>query len=99
MDLAEAVKAKTTLLPGGYVVEPVAKGEIELGVHQISEILAVKGVRLVGPLPRELQKVTIYSAGLAARTAAPDAAKAFVAFLTSPPARSKFIAVGLDYKE
>ncbi len=99
LGIAEAVKGKTTLLPGGYVVELVAKGEIELGVHQISEILAVKGVRLVGPLPRELQKVTIYSAGLAARIAAPEAAKAFVAFPTSPPAKSKFIAVGLDYKE
>ena len=99
LGIAEAVKAKTTLLPGGYVVEPVAKGEIELGVHQISEILAVKGVRLVGPLPRALQKITIYSAGLAARTAAPDAARTFIAFLTSPAAKSKFIAVGLDYKE
>lgn len=61
LGIAEAVKGKTTLLPGGYVVELVAKGEIELGVHQISEILAVKGVRLVGPLPRELQKITIFT--------------------------------------
>ncbi len=99
LGIAEAVRAKTTLWPAGYAAEPVAKGEIEIVVHQISEILAVKGVTLVGPLPREVQKVTIYSAGLAANAASPDAAKAFIEFLTSPRARLKFSEVGLDYKE
>lgn len=99
LGIAHAVKGKTLLLPGGYVVEPVAKGEIEIGVHQISEILPVKGVTLVGPLPRDLQKVTVYSAGLAAGTTIPDAAKAFITFLTSPRAKAKYVAVGLDYKE
>ena len=56
LGIAEAVKGKTTLGQGGYVVEPVGKGEIELGIHQITEILPVKGVKLVGPLPSALQK-------------------------------------------
>ena len=99
LGIADAVKSKTTLWPSGYAAEPVAKGEVEICIHQISEILAVKRVTLVGPLPRELQKITVYSAGLGAGTASPDAAKAFIQFLTSPKAKSKFISVGLDYKE
>lgn len=99
LGVADAVKPKTTLWPSGYAAELVAKGEVELVAHQISEILAVKGVALVGPLPRQLQKITIYSAGLAANAASPDGAKAFIQFLTTPSARGKFIEVGLDYRE
>jgi molybdate transport system substrate-binding protein len=62
LGIAEQVNAKATLGQGGYIVEPVGRGEIELGIHQISEILPVKGVKLVGPLPRELQKYTTYVA-------------------------------------
>src|SRR2546428_4023169 len=69
LGIAEAVKAKTKLVPGGYPAELVAKGEAELVAHQISEILPVRGVTLVGPLPKDLQKITTYSAGLAARSA------------------------------
>jgi len=63
LGIADAVKAKTKLVPGGYPAELVAKGEVEMVVHQISEIVPVKGVTLVGPLPKELQKLTIYSDG------------------------------------
>jgi molybdate transport system substrate-binding protein len=62
LGIAEQVNAKAKLGSGGYVVEPVGRGEIELGIHQISEILPVKGVKLVGELPRELQKYTVYVA-------------------------------------
>jgi molybdate transport system substrate-binding protein len=99
LGIAEAVKAKTLLVPGGYAAEKVAQGEAELVVHQISEILPVKGVTLVGPLPKDLQKITVYSAGLAARSAAPEAARAFLAFLTRPAFKAKFAAAGLDYRE
>jgi molybdate transport system substrate-binding protein len=97
--IADAMKAKTTLVPGGYPAELVAKGEVEMVVHQISEIVPVKGVTLVGPLPRAVQKVTIYSTGIATKAAAPDVARAFVAFLASPSVKPKFAAAGLDYKE
>jgi molybdate transport system substrate-binding protein len=99
LGIADAVKAKTTLVPGGYPAELVARGEVEMVVHQISEIVPVKGVTLVGPLPKEVQKVTTYSAGIAKKAASPDAANAFVAFLTSPAMKPKFAASGLDYKE
>ena len=62
LGIAEQVNAKAKLGQGGYIVEPVGRGEIELGIHQISEILPVKGVKLVGPLPPELQKYTTYVA-------------------------------------
>jgi molybdate transport system substrate-binding protein len=58
----------------------------------------VKGVVMVGPLPADLQKITVYSAGLAARSAHPAAARAFVDFLTRPAFKAKFAAAGLDYK-
>ncbi len=99
LGIAEAVKGKTLLVPGGYAAEAVAKGEAELVVHQISEILPVKGVTLVGPLPRDLQKITTYSAGLAARSAAPEAARAFIAFMARPAFKAKFAEAGLDYRE
>ncbi len=62
LGIAPQVNAKARLGQGGYVVEPVGSGEVELGIHQISEILPVKGVKLAGPLPPELQKYTTYVA-------------------------------------
>ena len=97
--IADAMKPKTTLVPGGYPAELVAKGEVEMVVHQISEIVPVKGVALVGPLPKDVQLVTTYSAGLATKSTAPEAARAFVAYLTASSVRPKFAAAGLDYKE
>src|SRR5437667_8909086 len=92
LGIADAMKSKTTLVPGGYPAELVAKGEVELVAHQISEILPVKGVTLVGPLPKELQKVTVYSAGLVTRATAPDAGRAFIAFVARPSFKAKFAA-------
>jgi len=58
-------------VPGGYPAELVAKGDVEMVVHQISEIIPVKGVTLVGPLPKELQKITVYAAGVTVASASP----------------------------
>jgi molybdate transport system substrate-binding protein len=99
MGIADTLKNKTVLWPSGYAAEALLKGEAEICIHQISEILAVKGVAMVGPLPKEIQKVTIYPAGLVNGAASPEAAKAFIQFLMSPSARPKFVVVGLDYKE
>jgi len=98
MGIADAVRGKTQLVAGGYPAEKVAAGEAELVVHQISEIVPVKGVRLVGPLPPSLQKVTVYSTGLATRSRSPEAARAFMAFLARPVFRPKFAEAGLDYR-
>jgi molybdate transport system substrate-binding protein len=98
LGIADEVKGKTQLVSGGYPAEKVASGEAELVVHQISEIVPVKGVTLVGPLPPDFQKVTVYSAGLAARSPSPEAARAFIAFLARPAFKPKFAAAGLDYR-
>jgi molybdate transport system substrate-binding protein len=98
LGIADAVKGKTTLRPGGFVAELAARGEVELVVHQISEIVPVKGVTLVGPLPREVQKVTTYSAALPAR-ATSGPAKALVQFMARPALKPKLAAAGLDYQD
>jgi molybdate transport system substrate-binding protein len=66
LGVAAEIKPKAKLKKGGYVGELVVSGEAELGIHQISEILAVKGVSLVGPLPPEIQNYTVYAGGLSA---------------------------------
>lgn len=99
LGIAEAVNKKTTLGQGGYVTEPVGRGEIELGIHQISEILPVKGVRLVGPLPPELQKYTVYVAAPVPNTQKKPAVDAFIVHLTGSEARSRLAQAGYTSPE
>jgi molybdate transport system substrate-binding protein len=96
LGIAEQVNAKAKLGQGGYIVEPVGRGEIELGIHQISEILPVKGVKLVGPLPPELQKYTTY---VAAPVKPTPLALDFIAHLTGPQARARLAAAGYSAPE
>ena len=86
LGLADIVKPKARLIPGGAVAEHVTRGEAELGIHQISEILPVKGVVLVGPLPAEIQNFTVYAAGLGAAARDPAAGRDLIAFLSGPKA-------------
>ena len=78
LGIANEIKPKAVLVHGGAVADHVAKGEAELGIHQISEILPVKGITLVGALPKEIQNYTIYAAGVAANTANVDVVKALI---------------------
>jgi len=89
--IAREVNAKARLGSGGYIVEPVGKGEIELGLHQVSEIIPVKGVKLVGELPRELQKYTVY---VAVPVKSSPAVLAFIDHLTGPQAKSRLAQAG-----
>jgi molybdate transport system substrate-binding protein len=99
LGIAEVVRDKAVLWPGGSAAEAVVRGQAELVVHQISEILAVAGVTLVGPLPAALQKVTTYAAGLATRSKAPGPARDLIAYLARPALKAKLAAAGLDYRE
>ena len=94
LGIADEVNRKATLGQGGYITEPVGRGEIELGIHQISEILPVKGVRLVGPLPPELQKYTVYVAAPVLNSRKKTAVDAFIAHLSAPQARARLAASG-----
>jgi len=95
LGIAEQMRPKTTLVPSGYVAELVARGEVELGAQQVSELLSVAGVD-VTPLPAELQHVIVFSAGVAATPASPAAVDALLKFLAAPAAAPVIRAKGLD---
>jgi molybdate transport system substrate-binding protein len=96
LGIAEQVNAKAKLGQGGYIVEPVGRGEIELGIHQVSEILPVKGVKLVGELPRELQKYTVY---VAVPVKQSRTVLDFIDHLTGPEARQRLAQAGYTAPE
>jgi molybdate transport system substrate-binding protein len=84
LGIADQITPKAKLKKGGYVADLIVAGEAELGIHQISEIVPVKEVKLVGPLPGEIQNYTIYAAGLGAAAKDGEAAKALIKALTGP---------------
>jgi molybdate transport system substrate-binding protein len=91
LNILQEVKGKVTLVNEGYAVAPVGRGEVELGIHQISEILPVPGVKLVGELPREFQRYTVYTmVAMSERQSVKD----FMAHLTSPQARERLAKAG-----
>lgn len=99
LGIADAVKGRTLLSSGGAASsKAVANGKAELSVQGVSKNILVEGVTLVGPLPKDLQKIMTLSAGVVARSAVPEAARAFVAFLARPSFKSKFAEEGLNYR-
>jgi molybdate transport system substrate-binding protein len=96
LGIAEQMKAKTTLVPGAQSPDLVAKGEVELGIAQASEIVPVAGAQLVGPIPGELGSLTLFTGGVGAGTASADAAKALIGFLTSAEAAPHFKSKGFE---
>ena len=84
LGIGDQIRPKAKLKQGGYVAEMVASGEAEVAIHQISEIVPVKGAVLVGPLPAEVQNFTTYSAGLGAAAKDAAAAKALIQFIAGP---------------
>ncbi len=96
LGVAAAVKPKAKLIPGGAVAEHIARGEAEIGIHQISEILPVKGITLVGPLPADIQNYTVYAAGLGANGKESEAAKALLKTLSGPAAADVLKSKGME---
>jgi len=85
MGIAEQVKPKLKVPPSGAQIgELVAKGDIELGFQQVSEIVHVKGAQFVGPLPPEIQRITVFAGAVHAASQEPDAARDLLEFLASP---------------
>jgi molybdate transport system substrate-binding protein len=81
--------------PGTFTATLLVSGEADLAVQQISELVAVDGAELVGPLPDEVQTITTFVGAIHARAAAPGAARALFAFLRTPQAQSAFRSSGL----
>ena len=96
LGIADAMKDKARKIPATPVGEIVARGDAEIGFQQISELKPVEGIDIVGPLPDELQKITVFSAGIASVSKEPDAGKALIKFLASPAARAEIVKSGMD---
>jgi molybdate transport system substrate-binding protein len=89
MGIANEMKEKTTSFKQrSERFEAVARGEIEIGFNQISEIVAASGIDLLGPLPAAIQHYTLFTAGIVASSANQEAAKALLAFVASPAAKA-----------
>ncbi|MBP0493583.1 molybdate ABC transporter substrate-binding protein [Pararoseomonas indoligenes] len=97
LGVADQMRDRRVLVRGGLVAERVADGSADLAIHQISEILPVAGVVLVGPLPAEIQSWTSYSGGLSpSPTAGGEAARGFLAHLAGPAGRAVLRAKGME---
>jgi molybdate transport system substrate-binding protein len=96
LGIADQIRPKAKLKQGGHVADLIVSGEAELGLHQISEIVPVKGVVLVGPLPKEIQNTTTYAAGLSAAVKNKDAAEALIKYLSGPEAAAVLKSKGMD---
>jgi molybdate transport system substrate-binding protein len=96
LGLAEAIASKVTRPESDIVSELVAKGEIELGMTVITQILTTSGVDLVGPLPPEVQSYVTFAAGVSSHSTEPDAARQLIKFLTTPAAVAVIKAQGME---
>ncbi len=99
LGIADALKPKTIFGPGGpagLIGLYLMRGEVEIGLQQMPELMAVPGVNVVGPVPGEMQSITLFSAGIP--TVASDAAtgKALAKFLTTPAASAVIKGKGMD---
>ncbi len=96
LGIAEAIQSKVMRPESDIVCELVARGEIELGMVVITQILTTPGVELVGPLPPEIQSYISFTAGVSASSKAPDAARHLIRFLTEPAAVAVIRAQGME---
>jgi molybdate transport system substrate-binding protein len=97
MGIAAEVKAKFRSVPsGGTIGTIVASGDCEIGFQQVSELVHIPGVDYIGPLPAEVQRVTVFSIGLQTGAPNPGPARALVAFLTTPAAVAVMQKHGLE---
>ncbi len=94
LGIAEAVRAKATIIPQGLTAELAARGEVALAIQQVSELMAVPGVDIVGPLPPEANEALVFTV---ARFAGADpAADAFIAWLAAALTPERLRGGGLE---
>lgn len=97
LGILEQVKSRIELFPNGYAAMgdlAASRGVLEMGITQVTEIIPNKGVKLVGPLPPELQVLTTYSVGLAAKSENSDLAREFIRRLTGFGAQPLLVTAG-----
>jgi molybdate transport system substrate-binding protein len=96
LGIADQVRARSRRIESERVGAVVARGDADIGFQQISELLPVPGIEYVGPLPPEVQRVTIFSAGIAPGSTQRDIAKALIEFLASPRVTPAITKNGLE---
>jgi len=97
LGIADAVNKKAVLGKGGHdVAVSIAEGRAEIGTTFISEVLPVKGAKVIGTLPGELHNSNTYTAAIRAGTVSSDNAAALIRFLTDPATRGRWTAAGLE---
>lgn len=96
LSIAEAVEPRTVRPDGDVVSELVARGQVEIGMVVVTQIMTTPGVTLVGPLPEDIQNYVVFSAGISARSEAAGAARDLLVFLASPAARAVMRAQGMQ---
>ena len=96
LGIADAIKAKVTRPESDIVSELVAKGEVELGIVVITQILTTPGVELVGPLPAGVQSYVTFTGAVSATSKAPEAARQLITFLTGATARPVMRKQGME---
>jgi molybdate transport system substrate-binding protein len=96
LGIADQIRGKTRKIEADPVGGVVAKGEVEIGFQQISELRPVKGIDIVGPLPLGAQRVTVFAAGIPATSTQPEVARALIRWLASPAAYPAIRKSGLE---
>ena len=96
LGLDEEIRAKAIVLPEGLTGELVLRGEVELAVQQMSELLQVPGINIFGKLPPAVQQATVFSVGVFNQNTQPSSTQAWVDFLQAPNAQRAFQQQGLD---
>ena len=96
LGIRDEIRAKTKFGEGGTIADKVARGEVEIAIHQFTEILPVEGVTPVGMLPAELQKVTVYTGAVTRGSANAAAAASLLDYAASAQARPLFAARGFS---
>ena len=96
LGIAAELKPKSRMIVAEPVGKVVAGGDAEIGFQQVSELLPVAGIVLVGPIPDAVQRVTVFSAAIPASAREPDAGRDLIAYLGSEKVRSTLVATGID---
>jgi molybdate transport system substrate-binding protein len=96
LGIAEEMRPKSKVQQGVPTGEAAARGEAELAIQQISELMPVAGIEIVGPFPAELQLFTVFSAGLGAQAAQKEGARALIDFLSAQMKDPLLAAKGLE---
>jgi len=96
LGIADQIKEKSQRIESERVGTVVARGDAQIGFQQVSELLPIEGIDYVGPLPDEIQKVTVFSAGIASNAKETEAAAELIEFLSSAAAAPVITKTGME---